>query len=67
MAYKFEYEDTVFISEDYKEVSEYVDRWLENNFDEFNQYVANRDSTLIKDNAENYAVSFFEDYVEEVL
>lgn len=66
MAYKFEYENTIFVSEDYDEVERYVDRWLEDNFEEFNHYVANSGSTLIKDNAEDYLVSFYENYVEEV-
>lgn len=66
MLYTFEYGDTKFASEDFNEVEKYVDQWLSDNFEEFNHYVANRNSSLLEENIEEYTVAFYEDYVEEV-
>lgn len=63
--FRFEYENHVFETNSEEELFEWFDEWIEKHFDEFNEYVANHDSTLTKDNYDEYLPDFFNDHVTE--
>lgn len=65
MKFRFEYEDTVFETNNEEKLFEWFDKWIEKNFDAFNDWVFNQDSTLTKDNYDEYLPDFFNDHVIE--
>ena len=65
MKFKFEYEDSVFETDSEEELFQWFDKWIEDHFDDFNDWVFNQDSTLTKDNYDEYLPDFFNDHVIE--
>ena len=61
--YIFEYEDLVVRSNDILELDDIVVQWVKDNWQEFNDWVSNQGSTLIKDNYDDYYERFFDTFV----
>lgn len=62
----FRYGNEVIQASDLHEMDKIVNKWIENNWQEFNHWVSNKGSTLIKDNADDYINMFYEEHVKEI-
>lgn len=61
----FRYGNGVIQASDPHQMDTLVNEWIANNWQAFNDWVSNKGSTLIKDNADDYINMFYEEHVEE--
>lgn len=62
----FRYGKGVIRANDAHEMDGIITKWIEDNWQAFNDWVSNKGSTLIKDNADDYINRFYEEHVEEI-
>ena len=64
--YVFKYGDFSAESKDLRVIDSVVSRWIEDNWQEFSNWVSNQGSTLTKENYEQYFDKFFSIFVKEI-
>ena len=62
----FKYGNGVIQASDPHQMDKLLNEWIENNWQEFNHWVSNKGSSLIKDNVDDYVNMFYEEHVEEI-